>query len=159
VPCGSVYSAVHIVDVQDLIRNRGADHRRRTLPPTSDHFICANLRKARVRPVLFLRRRRRFPHARSVPLLQTKMFGFDALTSIGLEAVRAIRQRISEYQNGVKQPICQNEIVRMNSDPLAKSLKRLELVKGIEPSYSAWKSPDFPMFTRAILTFSSFLGD
>src|SRR5216684_1937160 len=31
----------------------------------------------------------------------------------------------------------------MKSDPLAKSLKRLERVKGIEPSYSAWKSPDF----------------
>jgi hypothetical protein len=27
---------------------------------------------------------------------------------------------------------------------IAKSLKRLERVKGIEPSYSAWKSPDFP---------------
>jgi hypothetical protein len=26
----------------------------------------------------------------------------------------------------------------------AKSLKKMERVKGIEPSYSAWKSPDFP---------------
>jgi hypothetical protein len=34
----------------------------------------------------------------------------------------------------------------MESDPLAKSLKRLERVKGIEPSYSAWKSAAFQGF-------------
>jgi len=34
--------------------------------------------------------------------------------------------------------------------------KALERVKGIEPSYSAWKSPDFPMFTRAFRHFAAF---
>ena len=39
--------------------------------------------------------------------------------------------------------------VRMKSDPLAKSLKRLERVKGIEPSYSAWKAAALPLsYTR-----------
>jgi hypothetical protein len=38
-------------------------------------------------------------------------------------------------------------------------LKTLERVKGIEPSYSAWKSPDFAMFSKAVLTFLSSLGD
>jgi hypothetical protein len=38
----------------------------------------------------------------------------------------------------------------MKSDPLAKSLKRLERVKGIEPSYSAWKAAALPLsYTRA----------
>jgi hypothetical protein len=44
----------------------------------ADHFICPNLRKPCVRPVLFLRHGR-FPHVRSVPLLQTRIFGFDGL--------------------------------------------------------------------------------
>jgi hypothetical protein len=38
----------------------------------------------------------------------------------------------------------------MKSDPRAKSLKRLERVKGIEPSYSAWKAAALPLsYTRA----------
>ena len=38
----------------------------------------------------------------------------------------------------------------MKSDPLAKSLKNLERVKGIEPSYSAWKAAALPLsYTRA----------
>src|ERR1700682_901660 len=41
----------------------------------------------------------------------------------------------------------------MKSDALAKSLKRLERVKGIEPSYSAWKSPNSVMQTISVLTF------
>ena len=37
----------------------------------------------------------------------------------------------------------------MKSDHLAKSLKRLERVKGIEPSYSAWKAAALPLsYTR-----------
>jgi hypothetical protein len=37
----------------------------------------------------------------------------------------------------------------MKSDPLAKSLKILERVKGIEPSYSAWKAAALPLsYTR-----------
>ena len=45
----------------------------------------------------------------------------------------------------VKPPICQNEILTT----LAKSLKRLERVKGIEPSYSAWKAAALPLsYTR-----------
>jgi hypothetical protein len=34
----------------------------------------------------------------------------------------------------------------MKSDPHAKSMRRLERVKGIEPSYSAWKSGNLVMF-------------
>jgi hypothetical protein len=38
----------------------------------------------------------------------------------------------------------------MKSDPRAKSMKRLERVKGIEPSYSAWKAAALPLsYTRA----------
>src|ERR1700688_1015762 len=38
----------------------------------------------------------------------------------------------------------------MKSDPLAKSMKTLERVKGIEPSYSAWKAAALPLsYTRA----------
>ena len=37
----------------------------------------------------------------------------------------------------------------MKSDRLAKSMKRLERVKGIEPSYSAWKAAALPLsYTR-----------
>ena len=37
----------------------------------------------------------------------------------------------------------------MKSDAFAKSLKRLERVKGIEPSYSAWKAAALPLsYTR-----------
>jgi hypothetical protein len=35
----------------------------------------------------------------------------------------------------------------------------LERVKGIEPSYSAWKLPDFRNVFKAVLTFFNFLGD
>jgi hypothetical protein len=38
-----------------------------------------------------------------------------------------------------------------------KSLKRLERVKGIEPSYSAWKSENLETLSKAILTFCCFL--
>jgi hypothetical protein len=39
----------------------------------------------------------------------------------------------------------------MKSDPLAKFLKRLERVKGIEPSYSAWKAAALPLsYTRLL---------
>jgi len=46
----------------------------------------------------------------------------------------------------------------MKSDPLAKSLKNLERVKGIEPSYSAWKSRKTVVFSKAVLTFSAYLA-
>jgi hypothetical protein len=37
----------------------------------------------------------------------------------------------------------------MKSDALAKSMKGLERVKGIEPSYSAWKAAALPLsYTR-----------
>jgi hypothetical protein len=39
-----------------------------------------------------------------------------------------------------------------------KSLKTLERVKGIEPSYSAWKSRNTVVFSSAVLTFSVFLA-
>ena len=51
----------------------------------------------------------------------------------------------SEHQNVQSSPL-----VRMKSDPSAKSLKRMERVKGIEPSYSAWKAAALPLsYTRA----------
>jgi hypothetical protein len=37
-------------------------------------------------------------------------------------------------------------------------LKSLERVKGIEPSYSAWKSRDFAARSKTILTFRSLAG-
>jgi hypothetical protein len=48
-------------------------------------------------------------------------------------------------------------VVGMRSRFRAKSLKRLERVKGIEPSYSAWKSENLETLSKAILTFCSFL--
>jgi hypothetical protein len=77
-------------------------------------------------------------------------------------AVRGIRQRIKRHakqsiekraSERVKQPF-----VRMKSDPFAKSMKRLERVKGIEPSYSAWKSGNLIVFSKAVLTFSVILA-
>ena len=70
-----------------------------------------------------------------------------------LMSSRGIRQRIKRHaeqaigkraSERVKQPTCRNEI-----RPRAKSLKRLERVKGIEPSYSAWKAAALPLsYTR-----------
>jgi len=37
-------------------------------------------------------------------------------------------------------------------------INRLERVKGIEPSYSAWKSRNAVVFSKAVLTFLSFLS-
>jgi hypothetical protein len=75
-------------------------------------------------------------------------------TSVGLEQrgeygsvsrdtrKQSIGKRASER---VRQHICQNEIRH-----LAKALKKLERVKGIEPSYSAWKAAALPLsYTRA----------
>jgi hypothetical protein len=49
--------------------------------------------------------------------------------------------------------ICQNEtaaFVRMKTGGCDKALKTLERVKGIEPSYSAWKAAALPLsYTRA----------
>jgi hypothetical protein len=49
--------------------------------------------------------------------------------------------------------ICQNAAtvsVRMKTDRCYKRLKKLERVKGIEPSYSAWKAAALPLsYTRA----------
>jgi hypothetical protein len=49
--------------------------------------------------------------------------------------------------------ICQNEnspLVRMKISMCDKYLKTLERVKGIEPSYSAWKAAALPLsYTRA----------
>jgi hypothetical protein len=50
--------------------------------------------------------------------------------------------------------ICQNEtagFVRMKTGGCDKALKTLERVKGIEPSYSAWKAAALPLsYTRAL---------
>jgi len=40
-----------------------------------------------------------------------------------------------------------------------KPLKTLERVKGIEPSYSAWKSPDFRNIFNSRSDISQLLGD
>ena len=57
---------------------------------------------------------------------------------------RAARQKVN---------ICQNEtavLVRMKTKMLREVLKTLERVKGIEPSYSAWKAAALPLsYTRA----------
>jgi hypothetical protein len=49
--------------------------------------------------------------------------------------------------------ICQNgnqRLARMKNYRRAKPLKTLERVKGIEPSYSAWKAAALPLsYTRA----------
>jgi hypothetical protein len=75
-----------------------------------------------------------------------------------LRAVLGIGQRIKRYAKRSSIRMCKSSpFVRMKSDPLAKSMKRLERVKGIEPSYSAWKSPDLAMLSRAALTFFSLL--
>jgi hypothetical protein len=54
---------------------------------------------------------------------------------------------------GQKVNICQNEnspLVRMGISVRDNSLKTLERVKGIEPSYSAWKAAALPLsYTRA----------
>jgi hypothetical protein len=77
-------------------------------------------------------------------------------------AVRGIRQRIKRHakqsigkraSQPAKRPTCRNEI-----RPLAKSMKRLERVKGIEPSYSAWKLGNLVVLPKAVLTFSVFLA-
>jgi hypothetical protein len=51
--------------------------------------------------------------------------------------------------------LCQNEtavIVRMRNRNCNKYLKTLERVKGIEPSYSAWKAAALPLsYTRVRL--------
>jgi hypothetical protein len=47
----------------------------------------------------------------------------------------------------------------MRPEPLAKSLERLERVKAIEPPYSAWKSRNLLVFSKAVLTFSAYLAD
>ena len=55
--------------------------------------------------------------------------------------------------NGQTVNICQNEtayLVRMKFGGCDKPLKSLERVKGIEPSYSAWKAAALPLsYTRA----------
>jgi hypothetical protein len=59
-----------------------------------------------------------------------------------------------------EQQKCKAAFVRMRSSKKsasrAKSLKRLERVKGIEPSYSAWKAAALPLsYTRAFLSMIS----
>jgi hypothetical protein len=50
----------------------------------------------------------------------------------------------------MKRVKCRARRVRMTRFRVAKSLKRLERVKGIEPSYSAWKAAALPLsYTRA----------
>jgi len=52
----------------------------------------------------------------------------------------APKQSIGERASERVEQSESSPFVRMKSDPLAKSMNRLERVKGIEPSYSAWKS-------------------
>jgi hypothetical protein len=45
------------------------------------------------------------------------------------------------------------KLVGMETNESKKRLKTLERVKGIEPSYSAWKSPNTVVFSKTVLTF------
>jgi hypothetical protein len=68
------------------------------------------------------------------------------------------------HQTGSKKAASANRneaagFVGMQSGARVKVLKTLELMKGVAPLYSAWKSPDFPMFSGAILTFLRVLAD
>jgi hypothetical protein len=49
------------------------------------------------------------------------------------------------------------KLVGMETNESKKRLKTLERAKGIEPSYSAWKSRNTAMFSTTVLTFSVFL--
>jgi len=50
-------------------------------------------------------------------------------------------------------------IVRMRFEKFVLSYEiALERVKGIEPSYSAWKSGNLVVFPAAVLTFSAVLA-
>jgi hypothetical protein len=68
-------------------------------------------------------------------------------------------KRIKRRQaDGQKMNVCRSGFSRLvgmeNSKP-NKCLKTLERVKGIEPSYSAWKSGKAGVFSRTGLTFSA----
>jgi hypothetical protein len=96
--------------------------------------------QACVRPVPLLRHRRRFPHARSIPLLQT-IFGFDELApqSVWSRAGNATAYQETRGTLDRKASIGTSKaapFVRIKSDSLAKSLKRLERVKRSESNFS-----------------------
>jgi hypothetical protein len=57
-----------------------------------------------------------------------------------------------------KQATANCPFVRISFAAGPKQLNNLERVKGIEPSYSAWKSRKTVVFSTAILTFSVFLA-
>ena len=66
------------------------------------------------------------------------------------------RRNVGKHENeGLRAPA----VVRIGNRRGGRSLKTLERVKGIEPSYSAWKSGNLVVFSKAVLTFFSFLGD
>ena len=66
---------------------------------------------------------------------------------------RANEAHQAAQAGGRKVNICQNDtagFVRMKTGGCDKALKTLERVKGIEPSYSAWKAAALPLsYTRA----------
>jgi hypothetical protein len=70
--------------------------------------------------------------------------------------IKRIKRRVKTCQaDGQTVNICQNEtanLVRMKPGDCDKPLKILERVKGIEPSYSAWKGFGSSMSSRAIRT-------
>src|SRR5260370_297033 len=57
--------------------------------------------------------------------------------------VQLLLARIAPFVVGVPPENETAGFVRMETGGFEKYLKTLERVKGIEPSYSAWKSPDF----------------
>jgi hypothetical protein len=60
--------------------------------------------------------------------------------------IKRIKTGQKRQARGQKVNVCRNEtaqLVGMENNESNKCLKILERVKGIEPSYSAWKSPDF----------------
>jgi hypothetical protein len=65
----------------------------------------------------------------------------------------AARLHRSHEEPFTRHTACQNETSRQ-----LEPLKVLERVKGIEPSYSAWKSGNTVVFSAAVLTFSVMLA-
>jgi len=64
------------------------------------------------------------------------------------------RQSVGKHEN---EDLRAPAVVRIGNWRGGRSLKTLERVKGIEPSYSAWKSGNLVVFSKLILTFSVFL--
>jgi hypothetical protein len=75
-------------------------------------FHLRKLRARHIPSILFLRHRRRSPHARSTPLPQTKIFGFDELAPAVWDYARYEKQSVEKRATENVKLLCQNEIIR-----------------------------------------------